>query len=213
MFLRRTGIGHQKAKENKEVIRRAGMVSCLGKTDDRPSPNLRWHFPSLTANRREVRCRPGEAASKIPEILSPPQVMWGSTDFQTMADHHGKISHDTETWGCLLNPESFLEHQCHVSEGCSALQVRAKETWKLACPCVSARTHSYGIRAHTVCLPYRIMCVISNMCQAMCSLFTNYLISPVCSLRYRQCSTSLFPAFQSEWVHAKYFQKSTDVFY
>lgn len=46
--------------------------------------------------------------------------------------------------------------------------------------------------------PYRIMCVISNMCQAMCSLFTNYLISPVCSLRYRQCSISLFPAFQNE---------------
>lgn len=162
-----------------------------------------------------MRCRPGEAASKVPELVSPPQVMWGSTDFQTMTDNRGKIlSHDTETWAAFrIQKASSLKHQCHVSEGCSALRLRAKETWKLGCPCVSARTHSYGIRALTVCFPYRIMCVISNMCQAMCSLFTNYLISPVCSLRYRQCSISLFPAFQNEWVYAKYFQKSTDVFY
>lgn len=100
-----------------------------------------------------------------------------------------------------IQKASSLKHQCHVSEGCSALQLRAKETWKLGCACVSARTHSYGIRALTVCFPYRIMCVISNMCQAMCSLFTNYLISPVCSLRYRQCSISLFPAFRmSEYM-------------
>lgn len=38
MFLRRTGIGHWKAKENKEAISKAGTVSCLSKTDDKPPP-------------------------------------------------------------------------------------------------------------------------------------------------------------------------------
>ena len=201
-----------KGKQRSHQKSRHGQLS---QQDRRQAiPNLRGHFPSVKANRQEVRRRPREAAFKVLELVSPPQVMWGSTDFQTMADNRGKISsHDTETWGCLLNPKSFLEHQCHVSEGCSALQLWAKETWKLGCPCVTARAHSYSIRALAVCFPYRIMCVISNMCPAMCSLFTNYLISPVCSLRYRQCSISLFPAFQNEWVYAKYFQKSTDVFY
>lgn len=38
MFLRRTGVGHRKAKENKEAISKAGMVSGLSKTDDKAPP-------------------------------------------------------------------------------------------------------------------------------------------------------------------------------
>lgn len=82
------------------------------------------------------------------ERVAPSTDTWGSTGFKSMADNHGKIlSCDTETWSSLLNLESFLKHQCHVSEGCIALQLCAKKTWKLGCPCVSARTHSYGISA------------------------------------------------------------------
>lgn len=99
------GIGRQR-KTKKPSVKQAWSVVSARLMTRHPQPKTALCFFN---SRQEVRCRPGEAASKVPELVSPPQVMWGSTDFQTMADNRGKIlSHDTETWGCLPNPESFL---------------------------------------------------------------------------------------------------------
>lgn len=59
------------------------------------------------------------------------------------------------------------------------------------------------------------MCVIRNMCPAMCSLFTNYFISFICSLRYRQSTFFFFffflvPVLKPEPVFANSLGKYTN---
>lgn len=190
----------KKKKETKEQTeRRHGQLSHQDKWG--AIPNLSQHVPSLGRNKwtwNKIRHHvvPGLGAHSIDTGRFHG---W----FGTMADNLCKlVSQGTETRGSLLNPGRSCSSPCRVSESCSALQPCAKETWKLGLSSSSCLGHSYGISALLIFffISSRIMCVISNMCWAMCSLFTNYLISPVCSLRYRQCSISLFPAFQNEWV-------------
>lgn len=143
----------------------------------------------------------------IPQALWASTVSWGQPLTTNVKYHHMKLRQGAAAfWTEETASSDNTPHLRRLQQPCAFLPRELKNGMFI----------SYGLDPILTAwilltvIFYRMVCVISNMCQAMCSLFTNYLISSVCSLRYRQCNISLFPAFQNKLVYAKYFQKFSD---